>query len=249
MRKIAYLSPAFISIEGKMRDKKILLIDPNFETVRSLCKFLTNMTNVKIEVSIAYDGEDGLKKVKSENPDLIILDPMLPKLNGLDLCNIIARDFEKKIPVIILSRFYSDFKEEILKSFGAAAYLNKPFEKEELYYTIIDLLKERKKGDDEKGIPTVKKNAKKPVKKNEGNSPAVVRGDGNNGKGSGHSERQLPVFLSLSTDDNGIKGEMGWNYGEIDRLIKNVLFELETHPEKKGPSQHKHEKLFFYKRL
>jgi len=121
-----------------MRDKKVLIIDPDFESVKSLHQLLTDF---ECQVIVAYDGEQGLEKAKTENPDLIILEAMLPKLKGFDICAIIANDFERKIPVIILSEFYQDFKDVILQKFGAIALLKKPVDKEELHYTLFDLLK------------------------------------------------------------------------------------------------------------
>lgn len=121
-----------------MRDKKVLIIDPDFESVKSLHQLLTDF---ECQVIVAYDGEQGLEKAKTENPDLIILEAMLPKLKGFDICAIIANDFERKIPVIILSEFYQDFKDVILQKFRAIALLKKPVDREELHYTLFDLLK------------------------------------------------------------------------------------------------------------
>jgi DNA-binding response OmpR family regulator len=123
-----------------MKDKKVLIIDPDFESVKSLHQLLKDF---ECQVIVAYDGEQGLEKAKTEDPDLIILEAMLPRLKGFDICAIIANDFERKIPIVILSEFYQDFKDIILQKFGAEALLKKPVDKEELHYTLFDLLKKR----------------------------------------------------------------------------------------------------------
>jgi len=205
-----------------MKGKKILVIEPDFESLKSLSKFLID---VKFELISAYDGEEGLRKAKTENPDLVILEPRLPKMNGFDLCSIITKDFEKKIPVIILTEFFQDFKAEILHSFGAAAYLNKPFEKEKLFYTILDLLKEEKGGKTEKAMkeanPETESSPENRQEKSElgpkkrrsdsgngsGDNGEGDNGNGTNGNGNhGHDRRkQLENLISSfmhNTDHN-----------------------------------------------
>jgi two-component system alkaline phosphatase synthesis response regulator PhoP len=155
-----------------MRDKKVLIIDPDFETVKSLHQFLTDL---KYQVIVAYDCEQGLSKVKTENPDLVILEAMLPKLTGFDLCTIIYKDLEKNIPVIIISEFYQDFKDVILQKCGATALLKKPVDKEELHYTLFDLFKKN----------TENNNSDKPQSRNAFLSSFNLEsqsGSGNNGK-------------------------------------------------------------------
>lgn len=177
-----------------MKGKKILVIEPDFESLKFLSKFLLD---AKFELIFAYDGEEGLRKAKTENPDLVILEPRLPKMNGFDLCSIITKDFEKKIPVIILTEFFKDLKAEILHSFGAAAYLNKPFEKEKLFYTILDLLKVEKRGKtgeemkkanpDTESLPErcqeKSELVPKKMRSNSGNESGN-NGEGNNGNGT-----------------------------------------------------------------
>ena len=79
-------------------------------------------------VSLAVDGEGGLEKIKSENPDLILLDIILPKMNGFEVLKEIREDPDPKIankPVIILSNLYAREEEERGKKLEASAYLIK----------------------------------------------------------------------------------------------------------------------------
>jgi TonB family protein len=110
-----------------MKDKKVLIVDFDDKSIGPLTKFLEDEG---FEVLVERDGEAGLETAKKQNPDLVILEPMLPKLHGFELCSIITHDLEPKIPVIILTKFYREeqFKIESVRSFGASAFVSKPFQ-------------------------------------------------------------------------------------------------------------------------
>ncbi len=131
-----------------MTKKKVLIVDFDVKSAQSLGAFLEEEG---FEVIAACDGEAGLKNVKQEKPDLVILEPMLPKLHGFELCGIITRDLEPRIPVIILTKFYREeqFKIESLRSFGASAFVSKPFERSELRRLIGELIGEEGASGDE----------------------------------------------------------------------------------------------------
>jgi CheY-like chemotaxis protein len=95
------------------------------------------------EVITAYDGEEGLNKALVESPDLIILEPMLSKIHGFTLCGMITREFKKNIPVIIISKHYTDenFKKEALRTHGASGYMVRPITKSELRTVIEDVFR------------------------------------------------------------------------------------------------------------
>ncbi|MFH1347956.1 MAG: response regulator [Candidatus Margulisiibacteriota bacterium] len=93
-------------------------------------------------VSLASDGQEGLNKVRAEIPDLIILDVMLPKMNGFTLCRMLKFDEKyRKIPIIMFTAKtqQKDIKEG--EEVGANAYITKPFKSEELLQKIKELLK------------------------------------------------------------------------------------------------------------
>ncbi|PID57301.1 MAG: DNA-binding response regulator [Ignavibacteriae bacterium] len=102
---------------------KILLVDDE----KDIVEFLQyNLENEGFQVISAYDGEMALEKVK-EYPDLIVLDVMMPKMNGYDVCKKIRTDDKyKNIPIIFLTAKTSEFDE--LKGFdlGADDYVKKP---------------------------------------------------------------------------------------------------------------------------
>jgi CheY-like chemotaxis protein len=93
------------------------------------------------EVVTAVDGEEGVEKVKSETPDLIILDIMMPKMDGYETCKILKNDPRySKIPIIFLSARALEDDMQIGKEKSADALVKKPFETPDLLARIKELL-------------------------------------------------------------------------------------------------------------
>lgn len=93
------------------------------------------------EVISALDGPDGLHKARTENPGLIILDIMLPKLDGFNIARMLK--FDEKyttIPIIMLTAKVQQSDVQRGKETGADAYITKPFKAEELLAEIKKLL-------------------------------------------------------------------------------------------------------------
>ncbi len=130
---------------------KILIVDFDEESTLALSEYLKSEG---FDVSTAGDGEAGLEKCKGEYPDLVIVEPMISKLHGFELCSIISHDFNGQIPVVILTKFYREeqFKIEATSAYGASAFLSKPFKGPEILTTINDLLKEKIKEFEEKAM-------------------------------------------------------------------------------------------------
>lgn len=110
-----------------------------------LVKLLTHKLSQKgIEVASAYDGESGLELISTVQPDLVILDGMMPGMDGLEVLKRLKRDEDtKNIPVIFLSA--RKMEEDIVTglNFGADDYLVKPFMPEELFARIKRLLRDK----------------------------------------------------------------------------------------------------------
>ena len=93
------------------------------------------------DVLIAMDGQEGLTKAQTEHPALIILDLMLPKLNGYEVCTMLKQDTRyQKIPIVMFSAKAQDKDEKLGMECGADAYVRKPFRAQELIETIRSLL-------------------------------------------------------------------------------------------------------------
>ena len=96
------------------------------------------------ETLSACDGDEGLRLAREEKPDLIILDVMLPKMDGLGVCRLLKSDQRyRHIPVLVLSGRASDPDRERGLNTGADAYMTKPFDSIELVGTVRRLLKEK----------------------------------------------------------------------------------------------------------
>lgn len=110
-----------------MSKKRILLVDDEEEIVRAV---QTRLEANDYEVSVAYDGEEGLAKAKKEPFDLIILDLMLPKMDGYKVCATLKHDERyQKTPILLFTARASDEDERMgIEDCGANGYLTKPFE-------------------------------------------------------------------------------------------------------------------------
>ena len=117
---------------------KILLVDDEPSIVKMVGK---RLEIAGFEVSIAMDGQEGLTKAQAEKPHLIILDLMLPKLNGYEVCTMLKQDTRyQQIPVIIFTAKTQDKDEKMATDCGANAFVRKPFRAEELLEIIQKLL-------------------------------------------------------------------------------------------------------------
>ena len=123
-----------------MSKKKILLVDDEKDMVYAV---QLQLETGGYEVISAGDGQEGLEKARQEKPDLIILDLMLPKLDGYKVCRMLKFDEKyKSIPIIMFTARIQQADEKLGYEVGANAYLTKPFEPETLIKKIKELLKE-----------------------------------------------------------------------------------------------------------
>ncbi len=117
---------------------KILLVDDE----PSIVKMVGKRLEVEgFEVLIAVDGQDGLTKARAESPDLIVLDLMLPQLNGYEVCTMLKQDTRyQHIPIVLFTAKAQDKDEKLGMECGANAYVRKPFRAQELMEKIRSLL-------------------------------------------------------------------------------------------------------------
>ena len=109
----------------------------------SLVKIVSRRLEAEgFKVCVAMDGEEALRQVVAEEPRLIILDVMLPKLTGYDVCKKLKADPKyKKIPIVLFTAKVQARDETIGFEAGADAYVRKPFRAAELIEKIQILLK------------------------------------------------------------------------------------------------------------
>jgi len=120
--------------------KKILVVDDEIQLVEML---KMRLEANGYEALTAYDGREALEKVRNQNPDLILLDLMLPKMDGYKVCRMLKFDKKyKNIPIIIFTARVQESDKEKGSQVGADAYIIKPFEPQVLLSKIKELLGE-----------------------------------------------------------------------------------------------------------
>lgn len=118
--------------------KKVLIADDEQNIVISL-DFLLRREG--FEVLVAADGEEALAKIRSDRPDLVLLDVMMPKMNGFDVCQALRADPElASIRVLMLTAKGRDTEVTKGLGLGADAYMTKPFSTKELVVKVRTLL-------------------------------------------------------------------------------------------------------------
>lgn len=126
-----------------MAGEKIMIIDDESNIVE-LVRYNLEMNGYK--VLFAFDGNEGLNIVKEKKPDLILLDVMLPGIDGFDVCKAIKKDKEiENIPVIMLTAKGEEFDKILGLELGADDYITKPFSIRELLARIKAILRRNKK--------------------------------------------------------------------------------------------------------
>jgi two-component system phosphate regulon response regulator PhoB len=123
---------------------KILVVDDEPDAV-SLAEF--NLQQAGFDVLSAGDGVEALSQARALIPDLILLDVMLPKMDGMELCKILRRDAATaKIPIIMLTAKAGELDRVLGLELGADDYLTKPFSPRELVLRVKKLLQRQPPG-------------------------------------------------------------------------------------------------------
>ncbi len=123
-----------------MTTKKILVIEDNAINLRMVSYALTKQG---YEVITATNGLAGFRKINEEHPDLVILDIMLPGLDGYDICERVRMNSEtQKIPIIMTSGKTLQDDKDIGMKLGASVYLTKPVSPSVMLSNVKSLLGE-----------------------------------------------------------------------------------------------------------
>jgi DNA-binding response OmpR family regulator len=120
----------------------ILLVDDETAIIENLSPFLERSGFI---VSSASNGEEAIAKIRTEAPELIVSDVLMPKMDGRELLRSLRRD-DNWIPVILLTQVGEAFERAMALEEGADDYINKPFEPHELVARIRAVLRRSKPG-------------------------------------------------------------------------------------------------------
>ena len=119
--------------------KTVLIVEDERDVVDLLA---LNLRKAGFSISMAMDGAAGLQKARSEKPAFIILDLMLPKMPGLEVCKILKSDpATRQIPIMMLTAKAEEIDRVVGLEFGADDYVTKPFSPREMILRIKAILR------------------------------------------------------------------------------------------------------------
>jgi len=126
-----------------MKKGKVLVVDDEVN-ITQILEF--SIGSEGFDVITAQNGEEAIEKARREQPDLIILDVMMPKIDGYEACRILkANPLTKNIPVVLLTAKGRDIDKRLGMEVGATDYIVKPFSPNKLVERINQLLSCHKK--------------------------------------------------------------------------------------------------------
>ena len=147
-----------------MVDQKILIVDDQ-AVVREDLK--DKFEKRGFTVKIARDGLEALSDYRSFAPDIILLDAMIPKLHGFQVCKALKDQEKCRIPIIIMTGVYlkSNYKYEAINKYKADSYITKPFDYDQLFqevYKLLNIESELKSEEDDNDLRFFFQDNKKP---------------------------------------------------------------------------------------
>ncbi|GGI40323.1 response regulator transcription factor [Mammaliicoccus stepanovicii] len=117
--------------------QKVLVVDDE-QSIVTLLKY--NIEQAGYQVIVAYDGVQALEKVNEEKPDLVVLDVMLPEMDGIEVCKTI-RSNKNQVPILMLTAKDDEFDRVLGLELGADDYMTKPFSPREVVARVKAILR------------------------------------------------------------------------------------------------------------
>ncbi len=113
--------------------KKILIADDEAFVRLLIEQTLEDLEDNDVKILTASDGEEALSLAKSEKPQIVFLDVMMPKMNGFDVCKALKQEQDlKNSYVVILTAKGQEFDRRLSEEVGADLYMTKPFDPDEI---------------------------------------------------------------------------------------------------------------------
>lgn len=107
---------------------KILFVDDEIELTEIMKSFLQSRG---YQVKCAFNGREGLEMTRAEKPDVILLDVMMPEMNGFQMCQLIKADRAlRRIPIIYVTALNPGLDSNLTSSLGADGFISKPFDRQ-----------------------------------------------------------------------------------------------------------------------
>ena len=120
---------------------KILIVDDEAFIRLLIEQTLEELADRGVEILTADNGEEALKMIQAEKPQLIFLDVMMPKMNGFDVCNAVKNELGlRDVYVVMLTAKGQEFDRHKGEQVGANLYMTKPFDQDNLLNTAVEVL-------------------------------------------------------------------------------------------------------------
>jgi len=120
--------------------KKILIVDDEHYIRMLLEETLEDLEDEGVELLIASNGAEALETIKTEKPELVFLDVMMPKMNGFDVCNTVKNELNLDSYIIMLTAKGQEFDKQRGQEVGADMYMTKPFDPDEVVEKSLEIL-------------------------------------------------------------------------------------------------------------
>lgn len=121
--------------------KKILIVDDEPHIRLLLEQTLEELEDAGIELLTVENGEEGLEAIKTERPDIVFLDVMMPKMNGFDVCNAVKNELRiDGVYIIMLTAKGQEFDKHRGQQVGVDLYMTKPFDPDEVVEKASEVL-------------------------------------------------------------------------------------------------------------
>lgn len=124
-----------------MSDKRILIVDDEVHIRILMEQTLEDLEDNGVELLIACDGAEALEMIRSQRPDLVFLDVMMPKMSGFEVCEAVKSDPDlKSTYIVILTAKGQEFDVNKGQEVGADRYMTKPFDPDQIFQLAVDVL-------------------------------------------------------------------------------------------------------------
>jgi DNA-binding response OmpR family regulator len=122
-------------------DPKILIVDDEAHIRILLERTLIDFEDEGVEILMAENGEEALELIKTEKPNLVFLDVMMPKMNGFDVCNAVKNELKMDdVYIVMLTAKGQEYDKQKGTDVGADIYLTKPFDPDEIRDKVEEVL-------------------------------------------------------------------------------------------------------------
>ena len=122
-------------------DKKILIVDDEDHIRMLIEQTLEDLEDEGVELLMANNGADALQLIQDEKPQLVLLDVMMPKMNGMDVCHKVKKELQiEGVSIILLTAKGQEMDRKQGMEVGAFNYITKPFDPDEILEIAIKLL-------------------------------------------------------------------------------------------------------------